>query len=103
MSSLGIESPDLDKLLKNLHLPTVRHDYKECADKATQEGLSYEEFLFELIERECEVRHHNKIARNLRDSRLSLEKNLDLFDLKRLPDKVQKRECCEIKSYKKEC
>lgn len=91
MNKLKVKSPDLDKLLKNLHLPTVRHDYKECADKATQEGLSYEEFLFELIERECEVRQHNKIARNLRNSRLPLEKNLDLFDLKRLLDKVQKQ------------
>lgn len=92
MSILGIESQsDLDKLLKELHLPTIRHYYRECADKAMQEGLSYEQFLLELVERECEVRRHNKIDRNLRNSRLPFEKNLDGFDLKRLPDKVQKQ------------
>jgi len=92
MSVLSVEvKPDLDKLLKGLHLPTVRQYYRECADKALEEGLSYEQYLFELVERECEVRYHNKIARNLRNSRLPLEKNLDGFELGRLPDKVQKQ------------
>ena len=92
MSGLGVEVQlNLDKLLKGLHLPTVRNYYKECADNALEEGLSYEQYLFELVEHECEVRRHNKIARNLRNSRLPLEKNLDGFELGRLPDKVQKQ------------
>lgn len=92
MSGLEVEVQlDLDKLLKELHLPTVRNYYKECADKALEEGLSYEQYLFELVERECEVRRHNKIARNLRNSRLPLEKNLNGFEMGRLPDKVQKQ------------
>ena len=40
------------------------------------------------MERECEVRRHNRIARFLRESKLPLEKNLTAFDLKRLPVKV---------------
>ena len=78
----------LTQCLKELHLPTVRACYQEQADQARQESLSYERYLAELMEREREVRRQNRIARFLRESKLPLEKNLDTFDLKRLPAKV---------------
>jgi len=74
--------------LRDLHLPTIRRHYEEHAVKAVRESLSYEKYLYELLERECEVRHHNKVERLLRESKLPLEKTLDSFDLKRLPRKV---------------
>ena len=77
--------------LKALHLPTVRQYYRQCAQMATKEDLSYEQYLLELVERECEVRHENKIKRLLRSSRLPLEKSLAVFDLKRLPARVRQQ------------
>jgi DNA replication protein DnaC len=77
--------------LKALHLPTVRESFEEMAIKAQQETLSYERYLLELMERECEDRNHRRIQRLLRQSRLPLEKNLDTFDLKRVPVKVQQK------------
>ena len=75
-------------LLKELHLPTIRACYEEEAERARQESLSHEHYLAELVEREREVRRQNRITRFLREAKLPLEKNLDTFDLKRLPAKV---------------
>jgi len=74
--------------LKELHLPTVRACYGDEADRARREDLSYEQYLQELLERECEDRRARRIARLLRESRLPLEKTLEAFDRKRLPRKV---------------
>ncbi len=74
--------------LRDLHLPTIRSLYEDHGQKAIEESLSYEKYLYELLERECEVRRHKKIERLLKESRLPLEKTLDSFDLKRFPRKV---------------
>ena len=74
--------------LKDLHLPTVRECYEDHAQKAIGESLSYEQYLHGLMERECEVRKQNRIARLLRQSNLPLKKTLQNFDMKRLPNKV---------------
>ncbi len=77
--------------LRELHLPTVRSCFEDMARHAEQETLSYERYLLELIERECQVRRQNRIERLLRRSRLPLEKDLAGFDLKRLPAKIARQ------------
>lgn len=77
--------------LKELHLPTIRESFKGIAHKAHQESLSYERYLLELTERECEARRQRRIERLLRESRLPLEKNIDTFDMERLPKKVRQQ------------
>jgi DNA replication protein DnaC len=74
--------------LRELHLPTFRETFEEEASRATAETLSYEQYLLELSERECESRRTNRIERFLRQSRLHLDKTLENFELKRLPAKV---------------
>ncbi len=78
----------LNQHLKDLHLPTFRECYQAEADLARQESLPHEQYLLELSKRECEERAHKRIARYLRESKLPLEKNIEVFDRKRLPDKV---------------
>jgi DNA replication protein DnaC len=78
----------LNQSLKDLHLPTVRALYEDQANRARQESLSYENYLAELMEREWEDRRHRRITRLLRESKLPLEKNLETFDMKRLPSKL---------------
>ena len=80
---------ELVTLLKELHLPMFREYYAECAREAVQEELSYERYLLELAQRECEVRRYNKIARIVKASKLPLEKTLENFDLKRLPLRIR--------------
>lgn len=82
------QSVELTQYLKELRLPAIRECYQDLAEQAREETLSYEQYLFGLVETEREARRHNRIARLLRDSRLPLEKSLDSFDRKRLPRKV---------------
>ena len=77
--------------LRELHLPTFRECFEQVAGRAEQETLSYEQYLLELAQQECEVRRANRIERLLRQSKLPLEKNLESFDTKRLPVKVARQ------------
>lgn len=74
--------------LKELHLPAVLGSYEKLARMAVQETLSYERYLYELMEKERETRRNNRTERLLKISRLPLEKKFANFDLKRLPRKI---------------
>ena len=74
--------------LKELHLPVFRRAYEELARQAQQEGLSYEQYLLGLAQRESQERRNHRIERLLRQSRLPLEKSWPALELKRLPAKV---------------
>ena len=74
--------------LTQLHMPTIRHSYEEVAGQARSDSWSYEQYLLELLNLECEIRRQNRISRNLRASKLPPSKTFDNFDKKRLPTKV---------------
>ncbi len=74
--------------LGQLHLPTIRSDYETAGERARQESLSYERYLLDLVEHECESRRSNRVERLLRESKLFMEKSLSTLDLKRLPAKA---------------
>src|SRR5262249_45017758 len=78
----------LGRHLKELHLPPFPATYEELARQAQQEALSYERYLLELAERECQERRQKRIGRLLRASKLPLEKSWQALDVKRLPTKV---------------
>jgi DNA replication protein DnaC len=79
---------ELMACLKELGLPTVRACYGELADSARREELSFEAYLLEVMQRECQRRRQDRVQRLLRESRLPVDKSLAAFDLKRLPGKV---------------
>jgi DNA replication protein DnaC len=72
-------------------LPTFRECFEELARQAVQETASYEQYLLELAQRECQARWTKRTERLLRDSRLPLEKDLASFDMGRLPAKVSRQ------------
>ena len=74
--------------LKELHLPAVRASYEQLARQAQQESLSYEHYLLELAQRECQERRNKRVERLLHQSRLPVQKSWQALDLKRLPAKV---------------
>ena len=78
----------LEAILKELHLPALRAGYEEMAEQARQEGLSYEQFLLGLVQRECQGRRDRRVDRLLQDSDLLLAKTWPALDLKRLPPRV---------------
>jgi hypothetical protein len=87
-----VSAPDfreqLTGYLRDLHLPAIRRTFEEKARRAEQETLSYERYLFELIELECQERREHRITRLLQGSKLPLEKTLENFHLQRLPPKA---------------
>ncbi len=72
-------------------MPTLRDCFEELAQRAVQESSSYQQYLLELVERECQARSTKRTERMLRDSRLPLEKDLASFDMARLPAKVSRQ------------
>lgn len=79
---------EIAEYLKQLHMPTIRRSYIEMADQARKESWSYEQYLFELLVQECQVRQQNRIARNLDDSKLPPSKTFDNLEMSRLPTRV---------------
>ena len=76
---------------RDLRLPAVRRCFEEKARHAEGETLSYERYLFELIDLECQERRQHRTERLLQESKLPLEKTLENFDLKRLPQKAARQ------------
>src|SRR6266705_4282511 len=91
MSAVADVRPALLEHLKDLRLPTVRECYEDTAREETRETLSYEQYLLEVISRECEQRRKSRVQRLLKDSELPLEKSLQNFNLKRLPAKATRQ------------
>jgi DNA replication protein DnaC len=91
MNQPGQVKTALVENLKQLHLRAMLACFEDTARRAEKETLSYEQYLLELAERECEQRHGNRIRRLLQDSGLPLKKSLANFNLKRLPAKVARQ------------
>ncbi len=75
----------LIEMLQELHLPMFREYHQELAQRAIADELGYEEYLYELALRECEVRRANKIERLVKGSKLPMEKTFQTFEMERLP------------------
>jgi DNA replication protein DnaC len=81
----------LNDYLLELRLPAIRRSFGDKARRAEAETLSYQRYLLELVELECQERRENRIARLLQESKLPLEKTWENFDLKRLPQKAARQ------------
>jgi DNA replication protein DnaC len=91
MSGARDVNKELTGYLRELHLPAIRCSFEEVARRAERETLGYEQYLLELVERECQERREHRITRLLQVSRLPLEKTLENFDLARLPVKAARQ------------
>ena len=69
-----------------MQVQTNNNNNRECENE-----LSYEQYLFELAQIECEVRRANKIIRLVKASKLPMEKTMENFDLKRLPLRIRQQ------------
>lgn len=82
---------DITAYLRELNMPAIRRSFEEKVRQAERETLSYEQFLLELVEQECQERRANRIRRLLKASKLPLEKTLENFDFQRLPPKAARQ------------
>lgn len=81
----------LNDYLNDLRLPTARRYYPDSTKRARKDNWEHEEYLLDVVRQESEARKIRRIERRLRQSCLSLEKSLDSFELKRLPNKVRQQ------------
>jgi len=75
----------INELLKMLLLPGIRNSIEEIFAKGKKEESEIEDIFLELLKIEYENRKNNRIQRYLKQSKLPLEKNIETFNLKRLP------------------
>ena len=80
-----VNEQPLGNLLKSLCLPTFALQYQSVAESFEQDGKTYTDYLQELAIRELEHRHQQRIARLLKQAKLSRDKLLSNFDIKRIP------------------
>jgi len=78
----------IKKYLKELKLSYLKSEFQELSKQASQESLSYEEYLLEILKLEYENRNQKKIEKFLKESKIPLEKNISSFDLKRISKKA---------------
>jgi DNA replication protein DnaC len=78
-------------ILADFHLPTIRDGFGTAADQARQEGISYEQYLFDLLLREQDSRRQNRISRLLKESKLPMEKSVENLEQARFPNKVRQQ------------
>ena len=78
----------VEDYLNTLHLTTIRKRYRDIMSMSSRESLSYEEFLHELLREETEARRDRRCERLLNVSKIPVGKNMDNFDIKRLPTKA---------------
>jgi DNA replication protein DnaC len=81
--------------LKNLKLPHILRHFAEQSRQASEEGLTYGDFLLELTDIELQARAENRNKRRLREARFPLAKTLNTFDFKAVPE-LNKRTILEL-------
>jgi DNA replication protein DnaC len=70
----------LDEYLKKLRLPVIRGIYQKLSREASENNLSYEDYLLALVEEETLVRESNALKRRIKQAHFPYLKTLESFD-----------------------
>lgn len=76
---------ELKEFLKQMKLSAMLEHFEEVSKTAGNESWSYEQYLFELVGIEQQVRWERKLKILLRESKLPLDKTFSTLDRKRFP------------------
>ena len=76
----GLDSLDLDAMLKRLHLPTVRRLYAELEERAAEEHISYRDYVALLMAEEIAHRAQTRIQRSVRKAKFPFLAPIEDFD-----------------------
>ena len=81
----------LESLLKNLRLATFRQQYRQVAEDAAHNQLSYEHYLLALAEQEVAQRQLNVQRQRIKSARFPALKELADFDFSAIPQLNKQR------------
>lgn len=82
---------NIEESCNYIKLPTVRKYYKSVASEARINNLSYEQFLFNLLEKESETRFANRIKSQIRLANFPEKKYLEDLHISDLPQEASAR------------
>ena len=80
-----VDDAEVDRMLRELGMPTMKDMWRPFADRAQREGWSHDRYLAELAEQELADRAHRRFERHRAEAKLPPGKTLDNFDFGRLP------------------
>ena len=78
--STDLAAIDLDRLLRRLHLPTIRRLHSELAESAEEDGMSYRDYLATLVAEEVAHRTQTRIQRAVRRAGFPFMGTIEEFD-----------------------
>ncbi|HOV25274.1 MAG TPA: IS21-like element helper ATPase IstB [Pseudobacteroides sp.] len=76
---------------KTLHLPAFRKCFESEAKEALSKDLSFEEYLYCLLEKECDMRYDNMLKKRVRMAEFPYKKYLEELIVEDLPEDDRKK------------
>jgi len=76
---------------KTLHLPAFRKHFEAEAKEAVTRDLSFEEYLYCLLQKECDMRYDNMLKKRVRTAEFPYRKYLEELIIEDLPDDARKK------------
>ena len=73
-------TPELDAMLRRLHMPTVRRLWSELQVRAEQEGMGYADYLSTLMAEEIAHRGQTRVQRMTRRAKFPFLRTIEEFD-----------------------
>lgn len=84
-------SNSIIEMTKTLKLPATRKYFNEAAKDAATRNISYEEYLYYLLQKECDTRAENAVKSRIRRAQYPYKKYLEDLQVEYLPQDAQKK------------
>jgi len=84
-------SEKIIEFTKILHLPAFRKYFETEAKEALTKDLSFEEYLYCLLQKECDMRYDNMLKKRVRMAEFPYKKYLEELVVEDLPEDARKK------------
>ena len=89
MSSENSFITDIKTYAESMKLTVIKNDIQAAVEDANSNNLSYEEFLYGLLQKECDIRNYNLTQSRIRTANFPYRKYLEDISINDLPGNAQ--------------
>jgi DNA replication protein DnaC len=82
---------EIEKFAVYLKMPVLKSNYREALQEANRKETSYEQFLWELLQKECDRRYENAKQDRVRRAAFPYKKYLEDIIVEDLPEDAQRK------------
>ncbi|MCX7747223.1 MAG: IS21-like element helper ATPase IstB [Clostridia bacterium] len=82
---------EIEGFATELRLPALKKNFEEDAKEAALTDMSYEEYLYRLLQKECDLRHENLRQNRIRYAGFPYKKYIEDLEISYLPEDAQKK------------